>query len=171
MNLEQYHREKERQRLQAFIPRPHCRTCDRPEKTCYCKAIKPFTPKTRFVILMHELERDRGIATGRMAHLSLKNSLLFCANSFERHDYVNQLIANPENQCFVLSPGPKAINLNKVIKTPLLLNLEIRVQLRHRSTTLRTYGNLLKMKDSNNRLLQLTKVRLWKLLESWTLLS
>jgi DTW domain-containing protein YfiP len=50
--------------------------------------------------------------TGRLTHLSLKNSELYIGESFAKHLHVNQLIDDPKNSCYVLYPSEKAINLN-----------------------------------------------------------
>jgi DTW domain-containing protein YfiP len=50
--------------------------------------------------------------TGRLTHLSLKNSELYIGESFHKHLHVNQLIDDPANNCYVLYPSHNAINLN-----------------------------------------------------------
>jgi DTW domain-containing protein YfiP len=66
----------------------------------------------QFVILIHPLEFRRKIATGRMAHLGLKNSLLVQGTDFTDSVIVNQLIQKPENHCSVLYPGADSVNIS-----------------------------------------------------------
>lgn len=66
-----------------------------------------------FVILIHPIEvKRRRIVTGRMAHLSLKNSRLFMGQLFNDHPEVNALIQDPNRHPVLLYPGAKAANLS-----------------------------------------------------------
>jgi DTW domain-containing protein YfiP len=59
------------------------------------------------------LEVERKIATGRMAHLILENSLLLKGHDYSENLIVNELISNQKNQCVVLFPGENSVNLSK----------------------------------------------------------
>ncbi len=95
--------------------RQSCQKCLRPLSCCYCHLIEKIDAKIQFVILIHPLEAQRKIATGRMAHLCLSDSLLIKGKDFTQHETVNQLIQNPNHHCLLLYPGPEAIDLSKVI--------------------------------------------------------
>jgi DTW domain-containing protein YfiP len=92
--------------------REYCRQCVRPEKSCYCHQIKPLDAKVQFVILIHPIEQRRRIATGRMAHLCLKDSLLIPGYDYTDNAQVNALIDDPENFPVILFPGMEAANLS-----------------------------------------------------------
>ena len=95
--------------------RQSCTKCLRPLSCCYCHLIEKIDSQIQFVILIHPLEAQRKIATGRMAHLCLSDSLLIKGKDFTNHETVNQLIQNPKHHCCLLYPGPEAIDLSKVI--------------------------------------------------------
>lgn len=94
--------------------RNNCPRCLRPNFYCYCRLIAKIDSKIKFVILIHPIEARRKIATGRMAHLCLENSLLIKGDDFTHNKEVNQLIQNSKNYCLLLYPGKKAINLSEV---------------------------------------------------------
>jgi DTW domain-containing protein len=94
--------------------RSYCAKCKKPLSTCYCSAVSTFESSALFAILMHKEERRKAVATGRMAHLCLTNSLLFEGINFTEHDEVNALIQDPRKHCIVLAPGPHSVNLSKI---------------------------------------------------------
>ncbi len=68
--------------------------------------------QTRFVFLMHPKEYKREKAgTGRLTHLSLARSELHMGIGFDDHPAVQGLLADPAKRCFLLYPGPDALNL------------------------------------------------------------
>ena len=89
-----------------------CLTCLRPPLTCYCRHIQSFDPKIRFVILIHVREAQRRVATGRLSHLCLENSLLLNGYDYSQDARVNAIIENRGNHCVVLYPGAQSINLS-----------------------------------------------------------
>ncbi len=94
--------------------RKMCYLCNRPENLCLCSFIKPISTKTKFVILMHPKEfKSIKNNTGRLTHMSLKNSDLFVGINFTNHDKINSLINNPKNYCVVLYPSKQSICLNE----------------------------------------------------------
>lgn len=109
VTLEQYLARRQAER--PFQPRAECPRCLRAQLVCYCAHLKPITPATEFIILIHPNEVWRSIASGRMAHLGLSNSRLYEGKDFTEHEAVNRLIADPARYCVVLTPGERAINL------------------------------------------------------------
>lgn len=95
----------------TFQYREICTKCLQSASSCYCSAIRPFHCDIEFVILIHPLERKRRIATGRMAHLCIKNSELIEGEEFTHNRRVNKRIES--SQCFVLYPGPTAVNMRE----------------------------------------------------------
>ena len=113
-NREEYLRRKRELKKEEFRPRENCSVCGFAKKTCYCHLIKNFDPHVIFVILIHKLEIDRKIATGRLSHLVLKKSLLVPGSDYSQNDIINELIDNHENHCVVLYPGKITTNLSQL---------------------------------------------------------
>ena len=55
------------------------------------------------------------MASGRMAHLGLSNSLLFEGSDFSDHEGVNSLLADPGNFPLVLYPDPEALPVQEAL--------------------------------------------------------
>lgn len=111
LTLHDYQRIK-RQRLAAEVPpRGLCYTCWRPSGFCYCEKIRPAALDLRFAILIHPLEERRPIATGRMAHLCLKDSLLIEGDDYTDDAQVNALLADPRHYPVILYPGEGSTDL------------------------------------------------------------
>jgi len=113
MNIEIYH-QRRALALKALEPRRRisCLHCRQPELSCYCQAVTAFDPRVKFVILIHPIEHNRRIATGRMSHLILKNSQLIRGYTFANNPHVNALVSDPGNQCMLLYPGQKSLNIS-----------------------------------------------------------
>ena len=73
--------------------------------------MQAFDPGIKFVILIHPIEFRKRIATGKMAHLSLKNSELIRGHDYSDNERVNGILADPANYCVMLYPGPTSTNL------------------------------------------------------------
>lgn len=67
-----------------------------------------------FAILIHPLEERRPIATGRMAHLCLKDSLLIEGDDYSEDEQVNALLADDRYFPVILYPGEGSIDLSKL---------------------------------------------------------
>jgi DTW domain-containing protein YfiP len=50
--------------------------------------------------------------TGRFTHLNLKNSKIYIDIDFSDNNEINAIINNNKNNCFILYPGAKSIELN-----------------------------------------------------------
>jgi len=92
--------------------REYCPACLFAKKVCYCSEIKRFDPKIKFVILIHQLEIERKIATGRLSHLILENSLLIRGHDYSQNEKVNELIEDKKNHCVVLFPGDLSVDVS-----------------------------------------------------------
>jgi DTW domain-containing protein len=99
---------------QAPQVRASCHLCRQSKFNCYCAHVQRFDPQIMFVILIHPVEVQRRIATGRMSHLCLENSYLIEGEDFSKHGLVNDLIADPAHQCVMLYPGQDSINLSEL---------------------------------------------------------
>jgi DTW domain-containing protein YfiP len=63
---------------------------------------------------MHPKEfRKTKNGTGHFTNLSLRNCEIFVGIDFTQHKEINKIIDNPDNNCFVLYPSKKSINLNE----------------------------------------------------------
>jgi DTW domain-containing protein YfiP len=118
VNLKTY---KERQtlrlRTEAARFRPLCISCFQPPFGCYCDDVQSFDPKIKFVILIHPIEVRRRIATGRMSHLCLKNSVLIRGEDYSNEVRVNAIVNDPSNHCVMLYPGKTSANLTDLTET------------------------------------------------------
>ena len=94
--------------------RGFCYKCYRPESSCMCKYIKPIHTNTRFIILMHPKEFNRTKnGTGHFTNLSLYNCEIYIGVDFSKNNFINKIINDPTNICYVLYPSTQSINLNE----------------------------------------------------------
>lgn len=89
-----------------------CHNCFQPAFGCYCRFIRRFDPKMKFVILIHPVEHRRRIATGRMSYLCLENARILRGADFSKNEEVNSMIEDQTSECVVLYPGTNAVNLS-----------------------------------------------------------
>lgn len=90
-----------------------CYRCFWPKTLCWCPTLRAMATRTRFVFLMHPKEfKQEKAATGRLTRLCLENSELHMGLEFDRHEAVQELIADPANLCVLLYPGREALNLS-----------------------------------------------------------
>ena len=86
-----------------------CMQCFRPIKTCYCKYIEPFDPGIKFVFLMHPKEAfKQRTGTGRLAHLTLKDSEILIGIDFTENKRLNALLNDSNYVPLLLYPGEDA---------------------------------------------------------------
>jgi len=96
------------------LNRTTCYNCYRPSTSCMCKYITKLETNTLFILLMHPKEyRKNKNGTGFFTHRSLPNSKLFIGINFINHKEINEIINNPNNNCFVLYPDKNSIKLNE----------------------------------------------------------
>jgi DTW domain-containing protein len=84
------------------------------KQACYCRHIRAFDPRIRFVVLIQYREARKHIATGRLSHLCLKNSELLEGYDYTCDPRVNEILENPRYFPMVLYPGPQATNLSRL---------------------------------------------------------
>jgi DTW domain-containing protein YfiP len=163
-NIEAYH-QRRALAIQALEPRRRisCLHCRQPVASCYCSAVTSFDPGVKFVILIHPIEHNRRIATGRMSHLILQNSKLIRGYTFGGNAHVNALIEDPANQCMLLYPGQKSLNMS-------LLPQPVQVFDRKRQPVLfvvdGTWGTAKKMVNQSPNLYTLPRVQFTPVRES-----
>ncbi len=114
MNLNQYIQQKQTRQLCQPLFKERCMRCIQPVSWCFCAKVKPFDCGITFVILLHPLERRRRIASGRMAHLILKNSHIITGHNYSNDPNVNALLSNPEYFPVVLCLGENSKNLSSI---------------------------------------------------------
>jgi len=112
MNLQQYRAQRQRLSDQEPRVRATCHICRQSQFNCYCAHVQRFDPHITFAILIHPIEVQRRIATGRMSHLCLEHSYLIEGEDFTDHEGVNRLIDDPAHQSVMLYPGADSINLS-----------------------------------------------------------
>src|ERR1700722_12742310 len=103
MDIAEFHARRA-EKLRQLEPRRRelCTNCLQPHLTCYCRHLQPFETQIKFAILTHRLEVRRRIATGRMAHLILKNSKLLMGYDFSKNQELDNLINDPNYSPVVL---------------------------------------------------------------------
>jgi DTW domain-containing protein len=74
--------------------------------------VRPFIARQQFVILIHRDEARRAVATGRMASLCIKNSILLEGTDFSRRDEVNEILDDSTKYPVVLFPSQRALNIS-----------------------------------------------------------
>ncbi|MDD2266631.1 tRNA-uridine aminocarboxypropyltransferase [Sulfuricurvum sp.] len=96
-----------------LVARSKCYKCYRPMSSCMCSYVNPLATNAKFIILMHPKEfKKTKNGTGHLTHLSLPNSELLINVDFTEDTFVNSLINDSQNLCYVLYPGKESINLN-----------------------------------------------------------
>jgi len=110
VRLEEYIAKKNNPELKT--PRESCLRCLRPSFACHCNFLLPFDPKIHFVILIHWREAQKKIATGRISHLSLKNSQLLNGYNYSEDHRISALLENPLYHPVVLYPGEGSLNVS-----------------------------------------------------------
>lgn len=114
MTRDEFLRKREA-RLQAeWKPRAACPGCRKALPTCYCARVEPFAASPLFVILLHRDEAKRGVASGRMAHRIVSNSMLFEGIDYTHDPRVNALLADPTLYPMVVYPSRAAVNLSEI---------------------------------------------------------
>ena len=112
MNVAQYKLNQAQRLAEQPKYRVICEACDQPDFCCYCSQITAFDPQISFVVLIHPIEVKRRIATGRMSHLSLKNSYLIEGQDYSLNTKVNALLEDEDYHSVVLYPGVASQNLS-----------------------------------------------------------
>jgi len=117
LNLAEFKKTREQRRALEVQPRPRCLVCRNCDVICYCGQITPVRTRIQFVILIHRTEIKRSVATGRMTHLSLPDSVLFEGTDFSNHRKLNAIVQDPSNHPMLLYPGARAVNLTGLSPT------------------------------------------------------
>jgi DTW domain-containing protein YfiP len=112
LTLRDYQNTKKQRLLAEIPPRDLCYVCWRPQGFCYCAKIRPTETELKFAILIHPIEEKRPIATGRMSHLCLKDSLLIEGDDYTEEPAVNDLLEDPAYHPVVLYPGEGSSDLS-----------------------------------------------------------
>jgi DTW domain-containing protein YfiP len=94
------------------MSRDWCTNCRKAKVVCYCGQLRPFESSPRFVILAHPRELRNSVGTGRMLHLSVRNSILIDGHDFSQDSQVNSLIQDSSLHCVLLFPGARSLNLS-----------------------------------------------------------
>ena len=95
------------------MSRVTCYRCFWPQSLCWCASITPFTPRTKFVFLMHPKEfKQEKAGTGRLTHLCLTGSEIHMGIGFDDHEAVQELLADPQFFPVLLYPGEQAHNIS-----------------------------------------------------------
>lgn len=112
LNLAEYYRQRQEFEARQHQYRNLCSHCLQPEFSCYCSNIKKINSNMKVVILIHSIEARRRIATGRMAHLCLENSVLVRGQNYTDNPQVNEILSNPNYHSMILYPGSQSKNIS-----------------------------------------------------------
>jgi DTW domain-containing protein YfiP len=86
--------------------RPHCATCQRPQRTCICRWVTTLPSQVEVLILQHPMEVANAKGSARLLHLSLANSRLEVGETFDADRLRNLL--SPDRRNVLLYPDTAA---------------------------------------------------------------
>ncbi|HFS8442556.1 tRNA-uridine aminocarboxypropyltransferase [Vibrio cholerae] len=86
----------------------YCSECGKARKACLCPSIVALESAVELIILQHPTEQKRPLGTARILSLSLANCRLLVGEDFREHDELNQLLAEPDVDHYVLYPNEQA---------------------------------------------------------------
>lgn len=92
----------------------YCEQCGKAKPACICGWIQVIDAKTELWILQHPSEVKRAIGTARILTLSLPNAKLWVGEDFSDHDAINQLLADPQREAWVIYPGEDATPISQL---------------------------------------------------------
>lgn len=88
----------------------YCSQCGKARKACICDNIVALDSQVELIILQHPTEEHRPMGTARILSLSLANSCLLVGEDFREHGELNQLLAEPDVEHFVLYPSDVSLS-------------------------------------------------------------
>lgn len=88
----------------------YCSQCGKARKACICDNIVALDSQVELIILQHPTEEHRPMGTARILSLSLANSRLLIGENFLEHGELNQLLAEPDVEHFVLYPSDVSLS-------------------------------------------------------------
>lgn len=88
----------------------YCSQCGKARKACICDSIVALDSQVELIILQHPTEEHRPMGTARILSLSLVNSRLLVGEDFRQHGELNQLLAEPDVEHFVLYPSDVSLS-------------------------------------------------------------
>ncbi|MEI8656885.1 tRNA-uridine aminocarboxypropyltransferase [Vibrio sp. Hal054] len=88
----------------------YCSQCGKARKACICDSIVALDSQVELIILQHPTEEHRPMGTARILSLSLANSRLLVGEDFREHGELNQLLAEPDVEHFVLYPSDVSLS-------------------------------------------------------------
>jgi len=130
----------------------YCSECGKARKACLCSSIVALDSAVELIILQHPTEQKRPLGSARILSLSLANCRLWVGEDFRQHAELNQLLAEPEVDHFVLYPSHQAQDCTLLTRDP---------QRKQRVILLDgTWKKAYKMWQINTQLHQLASLRL-----------
>ena len=111
MDVQRYLERRAWLESQAFRPRDTCEPCRRPRSECCCEKYRPFASVPQIALLVHPYEARRAIATARLTHRCLTNSLWMQGSVFEANPRIQAILDDPTLAPVLLYPGRGASDL------------------------------------------------------------
>lgn len=94
-------------------PRRTCYQCFRPEKSCYCVALRRIENRTRVIVLQHPRERFHPLGTARILERSLTRCEVLCAPPGDLSEALAQARVSPA--AYLLFPDAQARELETLL--------------------------------------------------------
>lgn len=99
-----------------------CIKCFRPRKTCLCSRIEEVDTGIKFLFLMHPKEAYKiKTGTGRLSHLTLKDSEIVIDTTFDNNRRVKELLSDPDFTPVILFPHKESL-LTREIKEKIYIS-------------------------------------------------
>ena len=99
--------------------RARCPRCWQPLFSCFCSEFKAQGLPFQLLVLIHPIERKRRLASGRLLHALIEGSICFEGEEFIDHPGLARLLSDPNLMPYVLSPGPRSIDLDQLNRSEL----------------------------------------------------
>lgn len=101
----------------------NCPSCGRPRRVCLCDALPegPMDTRTQVVLFTHPKEVKRSLGTAPLLQLCLKRTIKLVGKVFpdpEENPSLHEQLRLGGRQCFLLYPGPTAVQVAEISTSP-----------------------------------------------------
>ncbi len=93
----------------------YCLHCGKSLKACICQWIQPLKSEVELIILQHPSEKNRAKGTAPILSLSIESTRVYIGEDFTEHQELNQLLADPDAQHYILYPGESSIDVEEAL--------------------------------------------------------
>ena len=107
--------------IEHTTPSRNCPKCLRPRRVCLCETLpEVIETSTQIVLFTHPKELKRSLCTGPLLELCLKRVIKFVGKEFpdpEENPSLHEQLCQGGRQCFLLYPGPEALDVSEIAVT------------------------------------------------------